>query len=442
MSRSDIAVSVQQVSKRYRVFEDQRSRLLHALWPGHTRGMHEVWALRDVSFEIARGDSFAVIGRNGGGKSTLLQVITNTLSPTTGTVQVNGRVAALLELGSGFNPEYTGRENVFLNGLLLGLTRDEVERRFDDIAAFADVGNVLDRPLKTYSSGMVVRLAFAVQIALQPDILIVDEALSVGDYFFQQKCFGHLRKMRDDGLTLLFVSHDMGSVRDLCRRALYLRSGQAVAVGDTPSVVRQYFAETAPAPAAGAAPVPTSPDPAATPAALPRFDGDIAWSPRAKGTQSLLGVRLLDMHGTDVTSVRMSDPLRIRVYFRDPTAGPGLRVSLSLKNRYDQIVTAQNTEQLGLEIISFGQAAYAVVEFELAMQLEAGLYSMRVTLGLSTQANRGTPVDATDWFGPVHVQWDYEVEPAPFLGMFGVPAQVRLLPVQDGAAPATADGRP
>ena len=162
---TDIAISVRNVSKCYQVFEDQRARLRHTVWPKSTQGMQEIWALRDVSFEVKRGESFAVIGRNGSGKSTLLEIITQTLTPTSGSVKVNGRVAALLELGSGFNPDYTGRENVLLNGLLLGLSRTEVDNRFDDIVGFADIGDVLDRPVKTYSSGMLVRLAFAVSAA-------------------------------------------------------------------------------------------------------------------------------------------------------------------------------------------------------------------------------------------------------------------------------------
>ncbi len=228
---NDVAISAHGVSKRYRVFDNQRSRLLHALRPGHGAGMQEIWALRDVDLEVRRGEAVAVIGRNGGGKSTLLQILTGTLVPTAGEVRVNGRVSALLELGSGFNPEFTGRDNVILNGLLLGLDRSEILRRFDEIAAFADIGDALDRPVKTYSSGMIMRLAFAVQVLTDPEILIIDEALSVGDFFFQQKCFGYIRSLSENGVTLLFVSHDMGTVRNLCERAIYLKNGQVADPG-------------------------------------------------------------------------------------------------------------------------------------------------------------------------------------------------------------------
>ena len=240
---NDIAVSARNVSKCYQVFDSQRARLRHTLWPKQRAGVQEIWALRDIDFEIKRGESVAIIGRNGGGKSTLLEIITGTLAPTAGEIKVNGRVSALLELGSGFNPEYTGRDNVILNGLLLGLSREEILRRFDEIVAFAEIGDALDRPVTTYSSGMVVRLAFAVQVVTDPDILIIDEALSVGDFFFQQKCFSYIRSLCEKGVTLLFVSHDMGTVRDLCDRAIYLKEGHLQFVGETRLAIRQYLAE-------------------------------------------------------------------------------------------------------------------------------------------------------------------------------------------------------
>ncbi|MDD5181287.1 MAG: ABC transporter ATP-binding protein, partial [Gallionellaceae bacterium] len=238
---TDIAISVRNVSKCYRVFDDQRSRLLHAIWPKHTKGMQEILALKDISFEIKRGEAVAIIGRNGGGKSTLLEILTGTLTPTTGEVKVHGRVSGLLELGSGFNPEYSGRDNVILNGLLLGLSREEILGRFDEIEAFAEIGAAIDRPVKTYSSGMTMRLAFAVQVLCEPDILIIDEALSVGDFFFQQKCLGFIRGLCAKGVTLLFVSHDMGTVRDICRRAVYLKQGHLHFFGETYLAIREYM---------------------------------------------------------------------------------------------------------------------------------------------------------------------------------------------------------
>jgi lipopolysaccharide transport system ATP-binding protein len=420
---ADAVITVNQVGKRYHVYENNRSRLLHALHSSRRTGVHEVWALRDVSFEVMRGESFAVIGRNGSGKSTLLEIITQTLTPTTGSVQIHGRVAALLELGSGFNPEYTGRENVFLNGLLLGLTRSEVANRFDDIAAFADIGNVLDRPVKTYSSGMLIRLAFAVQVALDPDILIVDEALSVGDFFFQQKCFKRLRQMRDKGLTLLFVSHDMGTVRDLCQRSLYLRNGAQIATGDTSTVIRKYFAEGADVIHKTVAPTAVAPS---VSGGLPDFAGVAAWVVPEVSRKALFAVRILSSDGVDVASARMTDAVRVRVYFAGCGEVDDLRVGLVIKNRYDQIVTVQNSARLGAERVADPLAAYSVFEFEVCLMLEAGQYSMRVTLQRPLTSNKNEEIDSTPWFGPLQVTWDYERDPAPFLGLFGLPVTGRF----------------
>lgn len=429
MNVADIAISVRQVGKRYKVFDSQRDRLLHSLWPRHTRGMEEVWALRDINLEILRGESFAIIGRNGGGKSTLLEIITGTLQPTEGEVHVNGRVAALLELGSGFNPDYTGHENIFLNGMLLGLSRSSIESRYDDIVGFADIGDVLDRPVKTYSSGMLVRLAFAVQVALEPEVLIVDEALSVGDYFFQQKCFSRLRQMRDRGLTLLFVSHDMGTVRDLCQRALLLQRGRAVCVGEALPVIRRYFADGTPEPAAKA---PATITPSAS-LQLPHFGPEVAWARQIQSEPKdrLLAVRLLGADGNDTTAVGMGQILRVRVYCRDCSDLAGARIALTLKNRQDQIVTVRHSDQLGVERIEASGSPCVVIDFELDVVLEAGLYSLRVVLGRRTLPNRGNEIDATPWLGPVHVQWDYEQVEAPFLGMFGVPSRARLASLND-----------
>ncbi len=254
MSYENIAISVNDVSKVFHIYEKPSDRLAQMLLPrvsrlvpGSGRGRwessrfsREFWALRNLSFEVKKGDSLGIIGRNGSGKSTLLQIIAGTLTPTTGTVRVNGRVAALLELGSGFNPEFSGRENVILNGMILGLTQREILDRFDDIAAFADIGEFLEQPVKTYSSGMMLRLAFAVQTQIKPDILIVDEALSVGDALFQKRCFQQMESLRNNGCTLLFVSHDQESIRTLTSHALLLRDGVSRAYGLSSEVLLEY----------------------------------------------------------------------------------------------------------------------------------------------------------------------------------------------------------
>ena len=245
---SEIAINVDNLGKCYHIYDQPRDRLKQFVMPRLQcfaglplqQYYREFWALKDVSFEVKKGETVGIIGRNGSGKSTLLQIITGTLAPTAGTVTTHGRIAALLELGAGFNPEFTGRENVFLNGALLGLSRREIERNFDEIEAFADIGEYIDQAVKTYSSGMFVRLAFSVQAHLQTDILIVDEALAVGDFFFQQKC---ARFMRDrlSSCTKLLVTHDMNAVHNFCSRVLVMQEGRLVFDGNVREGIEAYL---------------------------------------------------------------------------------------------------------------------------------------------------------------------------------------------------------
>jgi lipopolysaccharide transport system ATP-binding protein len=223
----DVVLSVRNVGKMYRIYDRPQDRLKHMLlWRFGRHYGREFWALRNVSFEVRRGETVGIIGRNGSGKSTLLQIIAGTLAPTEGEVHVKGRVAALLELGSGFNLEFTGRENVYLNGAILGLSREEIDARFDDIAAFADIGEFIDQPVKFYSSGMVVRLAFAVQALMPKEVLIVDEALAVGDEAFQRKCMRKLEEFRAQGGTALLVTHNTQTIVSQCERCLLVWNGE------------------------------------------------------------------------------------------------------------------------------------------------------------------------------------------------------------------------
>lgn len=234
------AIVVDQVSKSFLMFSRPQDRLWQALFPRKQRGK-TFNALRDVSFTVKRGETVGIIGRNGSGKSTLLQMICGTLRPTTGNIHVTGRVAALLELGAGFNPEFSGRDNVYLNGAIMGLSRAEIDAKLPDILAFAEIGEFIDQPVKTYSSGMYVRLAFAIIAHVDADILIIDEALAVGDALFTQKCMRFLRQFKQKG-TILFVSHDSAAVTNLCDRAVWLHQGDLRAVGDAKDVCEQYLA--------------------------------------------------------------------------------------------------------------------------------------------------------------------------------------------------------
>lgn len=238
---SEVAIAIRDLSKRYRVYNSPYRRLMETIFPGRTSQAREVWAIRDVSFDIGRGETVGIIGRNGSGKSTLLGIISDTLSETDGEVTVNGRVSALLELGAGFNPEFTGRENVFMNGVIMGLSRTQIQKKYDDIAAFAEIGDFIDQPVKTYSSGMYVRLAFAVAVNLEPDIFIVDEALAVGDVRFQNKCFRKFKELQETGATVLFVTHSTEAVVKHCHSAILLEEGRLVAMGEPRAVVNKYL---------------------------------------------------------------------------------------------------------------------------------------------------------------------------------------------------------
>ena len=250
MNTADIAIKVENLSKCYQIYDKPSDRLRQFLLPRLQRLLGRkpkqyfrgFWALKDVSFEVKKGETVGIIGRNGSGKSTLLQMICGTLNPTSGSVQTNGRIAALLELGSGFNSEFTGRENIYMNASVLGLSKGEIDARFDDIVAFADIGDFIEQPVKTYSSGMVVRVAFAVIAHVDADILVIDEALSVGDAFFTQKCMRFLRKFMEKG-TVLFVSHDTGAVINFCQRAIWLSKGISKYQGDPKYVAQMYLAE-------------------------------------------------------------------------------------------------------------------------------------------------------------------------------------------------------
>jgi lipopolysaccharide transport system ATP-binding protein len=235
-----VALKVERVSKQYRIYARPGDRLAESLTRGRLKRHREFWALRDISFEVEAGTTTGVIGPNGCGKSTLLQIIAGTLEPTTGSVWREGRVAALLELGAGFDPEFTGAENVYMNAALMGLSRRETERLFPDIERFAEIGQFMQQPVKTYSSGMFVRLAFAVASNVEPDILIIDEALAVGDAVFQHRCLRRIKEIQERGSTVLFVSHDAAAVRALCSRAILLGAGRVLNDGTPSEVLNQY----------------------------------------------------------------------------------------------------------------------------------------------------------------------------------------------------------
>ncbi|MBS4085814.1 ABC transporter ATP-binding protein [Pseudomonas rustica] len=417
---SDISIKVDNLSKCYHIYDKPSDRLLQMISPVRKQYYKEFWALRDLSFEIKRGESIGILGRNGSGKSTLLQMICGTLNPTTGSVQTFGRIAALLELGSGFNPDFTGRENIFLNGTILGLTHKEIEDRFDAIAAFADIGEHLDQPVKTYSSGMLVRLAFAVQVQVTPDILIVDEALAVGDALFQKRCFQQIEKLISDGTTLLFVSHDQESVRTLTHRALLLHKGVKQLWGKSSDVVleyrrmlhedeRQSFLEygaklTANA-AAAAATAAAEAEAASTAAeAVLATEKSNTKAPELKEKHNklksfgdldaeILGVKILDAKGVEVSHFYIGERITIKVSLRANVDLDNVNVAFRIRNKegvkitswgtlnHDMRASAQNVGQSDLIWLkSFKAGAEFAVEFNATCTLGANLYEVQATV--------------------------------------------------------------
>jgi lipopolysaccharide transport system ATP-binding protein len=393
---ADLAISVRDVGKMYRIYDRPADRLKQMLlWRlGRSYGQ-EFWALRDVSFTVRRGETVGIIGRNGSGKSTLLQIIAGTLAPTLGEVAVRGRVAALLELGSGFNPEFTGRENVYLNGTILGLSREEMDARFDEIAAFAEIGPFIDQPVKLYSSGMLVRLAFAVQACVDPDILIVDEALAVGDVFFQQKCYRRLEQLRDRGTAVLFVSHALGDVREYCQQALLLNRGEVLFHGSAYDAVSHYMLldqrgrEAAPpAGALSAPPEPHEPwqDADEDQLGWPRDEAFIPIGHLAQvsnGAANCARVALCDAAGRPAQLFEQGDTLSIFYEFEvhEPLATPV--GGMSLENRQGLVVHGKNSFQYeGRLPASIATGDRVRFRHDVRLNLAAGEYTLEVGLAV------------------------------------------------------------
>jgi lipopolysaccharide transport system ATP-binding protein len=397
---SEAAIRAEGLSKAYLIYREPRDRLRQAVMPRVNRLLRrlglprqdrayyaEHWALRDLSFEVARGETLAVIGRNGSGKSTLLQLICGTLTPTTGQVVTQGRVAALLELGSGFNPEYTGRENVLLNASVLGLSREETLARMADILAFADIGEFVDQPVKTYSSGMAMRLAFAVIAHVDADVLIVDEALAVGDAMFQQKCFRWLRGFQERG-TLLFCGHDMGAVVNLCQRAIWLDRGRVRMMGAAQEVAEAYGVfvarESMGLADAPAETVEPAPAPSAPPELVPLAGRDSFGSGLVRITHAGLALA----GGPARLWFQGGETLELTLRLEASAPVDGLILGYTLKDRLGQAVAGGNTLALvGAPSLDArpGVPWLARLRFDLP-RLAPGDYALACAVASGTQA--------------------------------------------------------
>lgn len=455
---SEVVIRVKNLSKHYQVYDTPRDRLKQFVLP-RLQGLigrpvrqyfHEFKALDDVSFEVRRGETVGIIGRNGSGKSTLLQVLCGTLAPTGGAVETRGRIAALLELGSGFNPEFSGRENVYLYASVLGLSRQTISERFDSIEAFADIGEFINQPVKTYSSGMVVRLAFAVIAHVDADILVIDEALAVGDAFFVQKCMRFLRRFMETG-TILFVSHDTSAVVNLCNHAIWLANGQVRYQGASKEASERYLAalfetdqpDAAPAAeAAPAAPRPTVVRPSDIEsvrdmrqdflnASNLRNDIEVfRFSPDAdqfgQRGATITSVRLRDTAGERVNWVVGGEPVTLEILCEAHTDLYGPIVGFYVKDRLGQNLFGDNTYLIYAEEprrIRAGQAFEAIFSFRMPI-LPGGDYSIAVAIAEGTQQD--------------HVQHHW-IHDAVFLkshsssastGLIGIPiTEIRLEPI-------------
>jgi lipopolysaccharide transport system ATP-binding protein len=367
------AIEVQGLGKRYSLEKSAGRRLISLLRrPGQERTT-DFWALRDVSFTVERGESFGVLGTNGSGKSTLLQILAGVMRPTLGTAQVNGRVSAILELGAGFNPEFTGRENVFLNAAILGLSQEQIRERYPLIAGFAEIGEFLDQPVRTYSSGMVMRLAFSVAVHIDPEILIVDEALAVGDIYFQQRCLRHLHRMRERNVTLVFVSHSPSELRALCTRSLWLDHGRVREIGDTDPVIGRYLAYSSgghlitgaagrsQGVAAGPAAQDALPGEGTSPARVSPL-GEVRHRFGSRRAE-VVAADITDAKGNVVEEAREGDELVVRVEVRAAERLERPIVGFLMRNERGETIYGTNTarEQMAFQALEAG--ARALVSF-------------------------------------------------------------------------------
>jgi ABC-type polysaccharide/polyol phosphate transport system ATPase subunit len=383
------AVNVERVFKNYKIFTKPADRLKELFY--RRKKYHtDFWALSDVSFTVKKGTTFGVIGENGSGKSTLLQIIAGTLQATSGQVSLGGRVAALLELGAGFNPEFSGRENVFLNAAIMGLSTAEIEEKFPDIEQFAEIGEFINKPVKTYSSGMYVRLAFAVSIHVDPEILLVDESLSVGDVYFQQRCIRRLRQMKEGGKTILFVSHDMTAIKNLCETAVWLEHGKVREFGNPDEIVSHYLAEitkrkdpfttlpvergslTPPADAIGSSNLIVH--------SLPNIDR--RWG---NGQAEILGVLLLDGEGFPCDSLTHGDPLNVRVSVKFNRSIPQPIVGILMRNRLGEDIAGMNTSAEGIVLPPTETSQIYTVDFRIQLPyLHPGNYYFSLAVANGT----------------------------------------------------------
>jgi ABC-type polysaccharide/polyol phosphate transport system ATPase subunit len=397
MSSDNIAINVEGVSKRFEIYAHPRDQLKQFFTPllskifryESKKYFREFWALQDINIQVKQGEACGIVGLNGSGKSTLLQIITGTLSPTLGTISTNGRIGALLELGSGFNPSFTGRENVYMNGALLGFSRDQIDKKFEAIQSFADIGDHFDQPLFTYSSGMQMRVAFAVATAFDPDILIIDEALAVGDAYFQQKCFHRIERFKDDGGTLLFVSHDTNTVKHLCDKAVLISHGKAISDGVPKTVIDLYHGLVAQKTdlSEQAIIVSQTPNIHITESSKP-LETNATWDKSTTITTNkdaeLIDFKLLDGDSLEVAHIESETTLIVQYRIRLNKDFDRPAFGLIVRDKIGRSLYETSTYAMRIEENPISMGKEVVVRFKFNFNLRPGQYSFSVGV-----ANRG-----------------------------------------------------
>ena len=373
------AIEVVGLGKRYEIYERPHQRLLQTILRGRRTFYREFWAVSDVTLSVRRGETVGLVGRNGSGKSTLLQLVAGTLHPTTGTVRTSGRIAALLELGSGFNPEFTGRENVYLNGAILGISRREMSEAFAAIEAFADIGDFNDQPVKTYSSGMMVRLAFSVAVHVTPDVLIVDEALGVGDTAFQSKCLARIREMQRSGVAILLVSHAPNTIIEFCDRAAYVDRGRVVAVGNCREILEHYTNDIVAGAGGTPLPAPRRASPAQSTPAIDERAPSRASGPTP--ATEIVGVTIGDAAGAAKQAFSRGEDVVVRIDAAFHRDNPSPCLGIQLRSPDDIVLWTCTTQMLDLPLqprVAGVRAAYA---WRLRACLGGGRYVISLGIG-------------------------------------------------------------
>jgi lipopolysaccharide transport system ATP-binding protein len=433
-ANSDVLVEAANISKRFKIYPGPTARLKEWASFGKLHRHQDFWALNNLTFSVRRGECLGVIGPNGSGKSTLLKILTGVLTPTTGTFTVRGRLLSLLELGGGINPELTGRQNVISGAQLLAFPRGYAEKAMSEIEAFAELGEFFDHPMRMYSSGMAVRLSFSMFACLRPEVFVVDEALSVGDVHFQQKCVQRIEEMRAAGTTFLFVSHDMGSIRRICTQAILLHHGEPIFAGPPEEAVSRYYAVCGEKPATSESHAPAAPAPKTAATAAELLANSILGSARSRhgsGGMQIVAAALQNDNGQHVHTFPVFSTATFRVLLRAgvPVAQPN--VGIHLYDRLANLVFASSTRQLGISVPPLAPAEEREVTFRIGLPLQPGPYTF--SLGCSEPDATGNPDlsalhDRHEGLGPFQVcapdNFDVTTKPFPFYGLVQLPMEV------------------